>query len=340
VRNTIFSGAVLVVALSAASTMQAAFVQMLNNRSFENTTNHSQSWTIASNIAVVENYATMNHSPGLPPGSPGTWGLHNVSNTGQNQGNATQVVTLAPGVYKFNASAWARVYDDGGTTESQARLRIDLDGVAIDNDLDSVNGPDNYDLNKASGGWTPWTQMQTMTYTRQVNTSLAVFFRGRSNGQGGDFWGQVAADLFRLDVELQTAPTVTNAEYAGIDASVPGTLTHQFQATDIETPAGPFAWDQLVLQSYTPNYGGAGSGPAVMPTLSGSGAFEWNTVGSPRGDYVFRVRASDNTNIDFTGADLSSTGTITVRITSVPEPTSFAVCGLVLMGVVVRLRRR
>ena len=135
---------------------------------------------------------------------------------------------------------------------------------------------------------------------------------------------------------LNSPPTVTDPVVNSYNANEPGepqTLTHQFLATDTETPAGPFTWDQLSLISYTPNYGGAGAGPAVAATLSGSGGFSWVSEGSPRGDYVWGVRGTDP-------GGLSDNGTITVHVTEVPEPTSIALCGLALAGICAAYRRK
>ena len=116
-------------------------------------------------------------------------------------------------------------------------------------------------------------------------------------------------------IPANTAPTVVDAVIGGVNASIPGSVQHQFTANDTETPAGPFTWDQLTFLGYTPNYGGAGPGPANNPTLSGSGLFDWNTVGSPRGDYKWQVRGTDP-------GGLSDTGTIDIAVVEVPEPTT------------------
>jgi hypothetical protein len=119
---------------------------------------------------------------------------------------------------------------------------------------------------------------------------------------------------------LNSAPTVVDAvvgpPYNANQPGEPQTLTHQLLVSDPDV-GQTHTLDNLQLLSYTPNYGGTGTGPQLAPTLSPSGVFNWVSEGSPRGDYVWQVRATDN------GVPpLSDIGTITVHVTHVPEPAS------------------
>lgn len=134
-----------------------------------------------------------------------------------------------------------------------------------------------------------------------------------------------------------TPPDVTDFVVNDHHATNDSPLSHQFAAVDAEQPAGPFTWDMLSLVSYTPNYGAdaGAAGALVNPTLSTGGLFDWNSVGSTRGDYVWSVRANDGQPTMNFGS-----GTITVHVTEVPEPATFALFSLAMVGLVGVFRRR
>lgn len=135
-------------------------------------------------------------------------------------------------------------------------------------------------------------------------------------------------------------PTVTDVVIPGYNANLPDVptdpkvLTHQFVATDPDA-GQTHSWDQLSLLSYTPNYGGVGPGPLTAASLGAGGLFSWQSEGSPRGDYVWQVRATDNGE-----PTMSDLGTITVNVTGVPEPSTLALFGLAMVGLVGLVRRR
>lgn len=152
---------------------------------------------------------------------------------------------------------------------------------------------------------------------------------GLSNGNVPVYFDNMLLEYIPANTPPSVVDAVVGPPY---NANVPGSLTHFFTANDTETPGGPFTWDQLTFVGYTPNYGGMGSGPVNAPTLSSSGQFDWNSVGSPRGDYVWQVRVADP-------GGLTDTGTITVHVTEVPEPSVLTLCCLALLGVALSARR-
>jgi hypothetical protein len=166
-----------------------------------------------------------------------------------------------------------------------------------------------------STGWTGYTGIQ----------DLQIDFVAKSDS------GSIAG-------LLNSPPTVTDAVINNVNASVPGNVQHQFAATDTETPAGPFTWDQLAFVGYTQAYGGAGvTGPTQPggsdPAMLTGNQFDWNTVGSPRGIYQWSVRGTDP-------GGLSDTGTLTVHVTEVPEPSTLALFGLAMVGAIGMCRRK
>jgi hypothetical protein len=152
---------------------------------------------------------------------------------------------------------------------------------------------------------------------------------GLSNGSVPVYFDNMYLEF----VPANTPPTVIDAVLAGpYNANEPGepqTLTHQMTATDVETPPASFVWSDLTPLSYTPAYGGQGTGPVVPATLSNSGLFSWVSEGSPRGIYSWSLEVTDE-------GGASDTGTITVHVTHVPEPTTLALVGLALIGLAAR----
>ncbi len=103
-------------------------------------------------------------------------------------------------------------------------------------------------------------------------------------------------------------------------ANDPGMVMAMFSAVN---PAD--AWHDFMFQSYTPGFGGSGSGPAAPATFDpDTQKFSWTTIGSAPGTYVWQVSATN-----FYGTD---SGSITVRIVAVPEPATRSLLSLVVIG--------
>jgi len=187
-----------VVACWIAATSQGA--QILLNPDFENAT-HGANWTVNSPITVKQ-YSNSFWSPGNVPTGNGDWGLEMTNNGTMSQNNAQQSVTLTPGMYELSASVWANVYDNGTTTSqfSRARFSLRVNGTAGTDAVETVDL-----VNNGTGAWTGWTNLQTQTYTMQVNTTVTAFLQMIADGRDGS-WGQVVADEFRLNATLIPEP--------------------------------------------------------------------------------------------------------------------------------------
>jgi hypothetical protein len=125
-----------------------------------------------------------------------------------------------------------------------------------------------------------------------------------------------------------TPPTVDNAVINGVTAG--DIVPHTFTAN--EPDGDTVTWSGFAFDSYTPAYGGAGPGPAMSASFNPSTRdFSWNSLGSPRGIYEWRVTASD---VD--GAD---EGRLTVHVLQVPEPATLSLFGWAALGLLNAYRR-
>jgi hypothetical protein len=123
-------------------------------------------------------------------------------------------------------------------------------------------------------------------------------------------------------------PSITSIEYNNINPNTPGTLTHQFAVTTFSptTYTGPY------FDSYIPDAGAAGSGPATPPTFDPSArTFNWFTSGSPAGTYRWHIIGANDW-----GSDV---GYITAHVT-VPEPGAVTLFGMSSLGIFGVTRRR
>ena len=96
------------------------------------------------------------------------------------------------------------------------------------------------------------------------------------------------------------------------------------------------AWALVGVPTYTPGFGALptapGLGSATFTINAATGAFQFNTLGSTRGTYVFNGTA--------TGPGGSDNFSLTAEVRIVPEPATLSLLGLALVGFVGFARKR
>jgi hypothetical protein len=169
---------------------------------------------------------------------------------------------------------------------------------------------------------------QTITGSNvNANPIVALAFKNQFAGSGAN------SDAFLNNISIMSpnvGPTVADHVIPSVNASDPGMVSHMFTAIDPDMD--PLTWSGFALASYTPFYGGMGTGPAVAATFdANTQQFSWNSVGSPRGIYQWKVTASDG--------QASDEGRLTVHVTAVPEPSTIGLCSLVTVSLIGLFRR-
>jgi PEP-CTERM motif len=132
---------------------------------------------------------------------------------------------------------------------------------------------------------------------------------------------------------------IVDAAINNVNADSPGSLTHTFQYL-LDVSSGPVTWSNFAFDSYVPDVGAAGTGPAIPATFDPSlRKFSWTTIGSPLGVYTWRVTATVPAMPGYSG-EYSDVGFLQVHITQVPEPATLSLFGLAIAGIVAAVRHR
>lgn len=206
--------------------------------------------------------------------------------------------------------------------------------------LTSNPGSTEYGLGNLSGAWailnpTATTNLAYLVFKKSDQSKINITVK--SADPLGNSFPTFNTQNFGGPLCLACVPVITDETIDNVNASVPGFLHHQLQISN-QAPGQPYFFDvtNFKLDSYVPGPGASGTGPATAPTIEMADAstyyFDWNTVGSPLGTYKWTFTASN-----FLGGD---DGSLTIRITAVPEPASVALVLLGIMAVVSNRGRR
>jgi hypothetical protein len=193
--------------------------------------------------------------------------------------------------------------------------------------LASSDGTDGFRLLPAvQSSNVPFLQVVTDAGTAFLNLAVAFSIDG-------------VPSTFRPDMEIviggggpeNMAPTVASADLGMIMLStanppVATNIMHPFVAMD-DQPLDQLSW--MVTGT---DYVGTGTGLLNAPTIDANGKVSWLADGSTAGKYTINVKATD-------AGDLMGTASVMVDL-KVPEPTTFVLCGLALVGLVGFTRRQ
>ena len=184
----------------------------------------------------------------------------------------------------------------------------------------------------------------TVNYTASLGGSSDLFLQVGGNTIA-DWDGNNIPVIFGPG-SLSTDSAVPNATDSMFDgrisvlvSGVGPTVANVFGATTalgdvislmpMDTTGDPApTWSELTGPTYTPGFGAPGDAPGLGASTwswnAGTQAFEFSTLGSTRGTYVWTGSATNAT-----GSDPFS---ITVEVQHVPEPATLSLFGLALVG--------
>lgn len=218
----------------------------------------------------------------------------------------------------------------GGNTTVPAPGFIRLNWAVSDNVLGDIKGDDN-DLNNHPDG--PFAATSPYHIARILASESAS---GTIRFETSDTSAPGTASTFNFNFGGFTDHRPIVGPEAPQTQTVNGQIiTTDFDAVDIDTPAGPFTW-AIAPGGFVPLYPGA-IDHSADPTIDANGVFSWNTLGAARGVYTFNITAQDGGP----GPPLTSPPSpFVVTVTAVPEPTILSLLGLAMVGAVGFVRRR
>lgn len=193
-----------------------------------------------------------------------------------------------------------------------------------------------FDTEGLNVAWAPGTGVDVPNGTDYITSQITLsndavgtlqYFGSTSAGTGDPF--MTSFDILNGVIGGDTGVDPVVGDLNLVTTLLNEVVSGQVALTDVDG----LAFDDINNPVFTPLIAGKTLELDKLPTLDDAGNFSWDTSGAKRGTYAWAITG--------TGAGgATDAGLISVEVTQVPEPATFALVGMALVGFVGAARRR